>query len=232
MRFYLTGLGKDEFIFGYPFLAAFNPRINWTMARMTEGQVEVETLGFRMAQQQVRKIQRAALKTCGKPSNGQVLYLRKTTTAQIWAQREREKNKGKESGEGIPFEYTRHWRVFDEELAQRFPPKREEDLQIEFLPNAPTSINCKVYPLSRKEMDILRTFLDEERKKGYITEGSSTYTVPVFFVGKKDSDELRPVMDYRELNKWTRRDNNPLPNIKTILENLRGGELFSKFDIR
>ena len=39
-------------------------------------------------------------------------------------------------------------------------------------------------------------------------------------------------MDYRELNKWTKRDNNLLPNIKIILENLRGGELFSKFDLR
>ena len=36
----------------------------------------------------------------------------------------------------------------------------------------------------------------------------------------------------QELNKWTKRDNNPLSNIKTILENLRGGELFSKFDLQ
>ena len=55
---------------------------------------------------------------------------------------------------------------------------------------------------------------------------------PVFFVGKKDSDELRPVMDYREINKWTKQDHNPLPNIRTALENLREGELYSKFDIR
>jgi hypothetical protein len=97
---------------------------------------------------------------------------------------------------------------------------------------APMSINCKVYPLMRKETNVLRAFLDEEKKKGYITEGSSPYTAPVFFVGKKDSDELRPVMDYREINKWTHRDNNPLPNIKMALENLQGGELFSKFDMR
>ena len=28
------------------------------------------------------------------------------------------------------------------------------------------------------------------------------------------------------------RDNNPLPNIRTALENLKGGELFSKFDLQ
>ena len=38
-------------------------------------------------------------------------------------------------------------------------------------------------------------------------------------------------MDYREVNKWTVRDNNPLPNIREALENLRNKTLFSKFDI-
>ena len=90
-------------------------------------------------------------------------------------------------------------------------------MAIELLPGAPTSINCKIYPLNSKETKILKEFLEEEEKKGYITPGSSPYTAPVFFVGKKDSQELRPVMDYRELNKWMKRDNNPLPNIKIIL---------------
>src|SRR6266566_2701737 len=39
-------------------------------------------------------------------------------------------------------------------------------------------------------------------------------------------------MDYREVNKWTVRNNNPLPNIREALERLQGKSLFSKFDIR
>ena len=39
-------------------------------------------------------------------------------------------------------------------------------------------------------------------------------------------------MDYRKINEWTVRDNNPLPNIREALENFRGKGLFSKFDIR
>jgi len=143
------------------------------------------------------------------------LYLRKTTTAQIWAQQEREK-KGIPVKEEVPTEYKQHWKVFSEELAQRFPPKRKEDLRIELLLNVPTSINCKVYPLSRKETEILKVFLEEEKKKGYIVEGGSEYTAPVFLVGKKDLEELRPVMDYREINKWTRKDNKPLPNYRGV----------------
>ena len=39
-------------------------------------------------------------------------------------------------------------------------------------------------------------------------------------------------MDYRILNKWTVRDNYPLPLITNIIEHLQGKTLFSKFDIR
>jgi hypothetical protein len=77
----------------------------------------------------------------------------------------------------------------------------------------------------------LRTFLAKEQEKGYIYLGSSPYTALVFFIGKKDSDEKRIIMDYRKLNKWTIRDNGPLPNIRTQLEKLQGKEIFSKMDI-
>jgi hypothetical protein len=39
-------------------------------------------------------------------------------------------------------------------------------------------------------------------------------------------------MDYRQVNKYTIRDNDTMLNIHTILELLTGKELFSKFNIR
>ena len=51
---------------------------------------------------------------------------------------------------------------------------------------------------------------------------------PVFFVRKKDLEELRPVMDYQELNQWMQRDNNPLLNIRTVLKNLQEGDDINK----
>jgi len=108
-----------------------------------------------------------------------------------------------ETGRDIPREYRRHWRIFDETLAEQYPPQRSEDLRIKLHEGVPKTINCKVYPLNRQETDILQAFLAEEERKGYIVPGNLPYTTPVFFVGKKDSKELRPVMDYREINKWT-----------------------------
>ena len=230
MKFFLTNLGNDRFILGYPFLKEFNPKIDWEKAQLLDRKFEIKTMGFRQAQEKVQRFQNAAIQKCGKPMEGLALYLRKTTISQKMAQ---EGRKAKEPDKiELPKEYQKHWRVFSESRAQRFPPEREENMVIKLLPNAPTSINCKVYPLNRKETDILRKFLAEEEEKGYIKQGSSPYTALVFFVGKKDSEELRPVMDYHELNKWTERDNNPLPNIRTALENLQEGELYSKFDLR
>ena len=230
MKFYLTSISKERFILGYPFLETFNPEIDWKNGNIG-GQVEIETLSFRKAQNRVRRIQKQALEKYGRPPRGQALYIRKVTKSQQWAQEAR-KDKKTEKDVKLPNRYMRYKDVFDEKKAEQFPPIQEEDMKIEFKPGAPAVINCKVYPLNKKEMDVLREFLNEEERKGYIRAGSSQYMSPVFFVGKKDSQELRPVMDYREVNKWTIRDNNPLPNINTALENLQGGKLFSKFDLR
>ena len=131
----------------------------------------------------------------------------------------------------MPKHYHEFAQVFNEKLAKQFPLKQQEDLRIELLPSAPTSINCKTYPLTSKETEILKEFLKEEQHKGYICMGSSPYMAPLFFVGKKDTDKLCPVMDYQQLNKWTKQDHNPLPNMRMALENLGNGKLFLKFDI-
>ena len=121
--------------------------------------------------------------------------------------------------------------MFSEIELLRFPPKREEDMTIPLKEGSPDVINCKIYPLTREERGLLEKFLAKELELGRIKEGPSPYTSPVYFINKKDSEEKRIIMDYREVNKWTVHDNNPLPNIREALENLRNKTLFSKFDI-
>ena len=132
----------------------------------------------------------------------------------------------------IPKEYQQHVKVFSEMESLRFPPKQEEDITIPLKANAPDVINCKVCPLTREERGLLEKFLAKELELGRIKEGPSPYMSPVYFINKKDSEEKRIIMDYREVNKWTVRDNNPLPNIREALKNLRNKTLFLKFDIR
>jgi hypothetical protein len=122
--------------------------------------------------------------------------------------------------------------VFSEIEAERLPPTREEDMRITLKENAPQQLDCKVYPLSKKEMEVLRETLDKDLVKGYIRHGTSAYVSPIFFIPKKDASELRMVIDYRKLNEITKKDFYPLPNLRTELEKLSKHRLFSKFDVR
>ena len=116
---------------------------------------------------------------------------------------------GSKPEEIIPSEYLRHQKIFSEQASQRFPPSREWDHAIDLLPNAPSSIHCKVYPMPRHEGDTLDKFLQEQRESNYIRPSKSPYAAPLFFVGKKDGD-LQPVQDYRTLNSYTVKNNHPV----------------------
>ena len=83
----------------------------------------------------------------------------------------------------------------------------------------------------RKKWKQQKKFIDEHVKKGYIMESNSPYASPFFFQAKK-MGKLRSIMDYRVLNSLTVRDTYPLPLINTILDQLQGKSLFTKFDIR
>jgi hypothetical protein len=76
-------------------------------------------------------------------------------------------------------------------------------------------IKCKTYLLTRPEMEAAKKFLDENQAMGYIEPTNSPYSSPFFFIKKKDGT-LRPVQDYREINKWTICDIYPIPQITHI----------------
>jgi hypothetical protein len=93
-------------------------------------------------------------------------------------------------------------------------------------------LDCITYPLSRKETKVLKEAIEEDLKKGFIKHGTSSFVLPVFFIPKKDGDELRMVINYHQLNNITKKDFYPLPNLRVELEKLSHHKLFSKFDVR
>ena len=75
-------------------------------------------------------------------------------------------------------------------------------------------LDCRTYPLSDKERKVLYDELDKDITKGFIKHGTSFYVSPVFFVPKKDGEELRMVIDYWKLNDITKKDFYPLPDLR------------------
>jgi hypothetical protein len=93
---------------------------------------------------------------------------------------------------GIPTEYQHHHKVFSDKQATHFPPSRPEDHAIKLVPGAPETINCKVYPLTLAEQEVMKMFLEENKQLGYIKKVDSLWSSPWFFIKKKDGT-LRPV---------------------------------------
>jgi hypothetical protein len=105
--------------------------------------------------------------------------------------------KYKDVDNSIPKEFQKYQEIFSEEASKRFPPDRHPNYQIKFTEDAPLHLNCKVYPLTKKETETLKKYLAEELDKGFIEPSSSPFTSPIFFRDKKDSDEKRLIIDYQ-----------------------------------
>jgi len=246
LPFYIINMGTDNMILGYTFLAATNPRIDWKN-RMFHGHVTVSTqdahLWTRTRQQcnldnitiaEQNDNESPDLDFIPKNQRGYITlppYMaRRTTMATQLAVKAMDKN-ARTWQEQVPVQYHKFGKVFSEEEAQRFPQDRPWNHAIDLLPEAPNTLDCKIYPLAPGEQEALDKFLKEHLDKGYIRPSKSPYASPFFFIKKKDG-KLRPVQDYRALNKWTVRNKYPLPLIKELIVNLVHKKWFTKFDIR
>ena len=178
-NFYLTDLGKDRLILGFPFLHKFNPQVNWRKGVLKEGTVTIQSAMLKHVNKITSQLQLKALKQLGAPKEGEALYLRKVNIAQQMAKNYQAKH-GKEDNT-IPKEFQKYQEVFSEEASKKFPPDRNPNYQIEFTEEAPSHLNCKVYPLTLKETEALKKYIAEELDKGFIEPSSSPFTSPVFF---------------------------------------------------
>ncbi|GKD88966.1 putative reverse transcriptase domain-containing protein, partial [Tanacetum coccineum] len=77
------------------------------------------------------------------------------------------------------------------------------------------------YRLAPSEMQELSAQLQERSNKGFIRPSSPPWEAPVLFVKKKDGS-FQMCIDYRELNKLTVKNRNPLPRINDLFDQLEG----------
>ena len=73
--------------------------------------------------------------------------------------------------------------------------------------------------MSTEELVIVKSYLKENLKKGFIKASSSPFASPVLFVKKADRS-LRFCVNYRKLNVLTKKDRYPLPLINETLAQL------------
>ena len=66
--------------------------------------------------------------------------------------------------------------------------------------------------------------------KGWIKESFSPFAAPVLFA-RKANGGLRLCIDYKNLNKYTKKVNYPLPHIDVLLDIIAGAKVYTALDL-
>ncbi|KAK9395798.1 hypothetical protein NXF25_019159 [Crotalus adamanteus] len=135
-----------------------------------------------------------------------------------------------ESKRLFPVEYEDLKDVFSERECDALPPHRSTDCAIDIIPGAKLP-KPRMYPMSPKELEELRRYIDKNLGCGFIQPARSRIAAPVIFQGKKDGG-LRLCMDFRGLNAVCTENMYPLPLLKDMLTHLSQGRVFTKLDLR
>ena len=208
VRAYVTNLGNwERLILGMLWMAEHNPIINWR-SRML--------IGWDLSPSDMNKKHPKALKS-------EFPTVQKTTILT-----ELEAKIVKEAVSLLD-QYKRYEVVFSETDI----PLPEHHGRLDHEIKLTESFKLKkgsIYPLSANEKQELDVFLDENIACGKIRPLVSPQAAPVFFVAKKDGKK-RLIQDYRYLNSYTVVDSYPLPDIKTLLDDLASSSYFTKFDV-
>jgi hypothetical protein len=135
--FYVTNIGENDIILGYPFLKAANPKISWKKGTM-EGTMIL--LAVKSHQEQLI-------------GNMQPIWLAKTTTATQLAMEAASSNK-REWHNFVSSQYHKFKKAFLESALEQFPERKKWDHTIDLKDDTSTSLDCRVYPLSQEEKKV------------------------------------------------------------------------------
>ena len=119
--------------------------------------------------------------------------------------------------------------VFPSTLPKGCPPKRDIVYEMHTEPGV-EPVNRPPHRLSLAGQDEMEEQVKGLLAQGFIRPSNSPYGAPILFVTQKDG-RWRMCIDYRALNKQTRKDVFPLPQIDSLLEHLGQACVFSKSDL-
>ncbi|GFU20057.1 retrovirus-related Pol polyprotein from transposon 17.6 [Trichonephila clavipes] len=102
----------------------------------------------------------------------------------------------------------------------------EHDIELD----SERAIVAKPYRMSPRQIEILKSEVNKMLELKIIEPGESDFTSPLILV-EAQGKEARPCIDYRRLNKVTRTQFFPLPNIEELLEKVSAAKYISILDL-
>ncbi len=146
LRYFLSDLGENKVILGYPWFAATQPKIDWAQGWISHDQLPIilrspDATKAQFLPRQMRPTSHTIV--------GHVEIAPSTT---------------KLPTSFIPLQYRKHARMFDDQESKKFPPKRSWDHAIKLKPGALATLISRNIQLSQLELEELQKFLEEHTK--------------------------------------------------------------------
>ncbi len=123
LQYFLTDLGENQVILGYPWFTSAQPKINWAKGWINYMQLPI-----------VLQSDDADKTIFATHIKGRRVIIRRTQV-----------------DKRVPHQYRAFMDVFSNEESKRYPPKRPWDHRIELKLGAPTTLISKTIPLSTTE---------------------------------------------------------------------------------
>lgn len=207
-QFRAIEMKEQRIILGMPWLKQVNPNINWRTQQVELPKHDICVLS--QADFEAEAV-------------GEICF----TYDKVLQEIQRRKDKPIK----LPPAYNEFADVFAEEAGQILPPHREHlDHAVDLIPGTTPPFG-PLYNLSEYELEVLREYIEQNLKSGFISRSKSPAGAPILFVKKKDGS-LRLCVDYRGLNAISVKDKYPIPLVSEILQRLRKAKVFTKLDLR
>ncbi|EEB95801.1 hypothetical protein MPER_05174, partial [Moniliophthora perniciosa FA553] len=120
--------------------------------------------------------------------------------------------------------------VFNPQEFEKLPEHRSWDIDIE-LEEGTSPPFGPMYKLTPQEKEAVAEYVHTNLKRGHIRPSKSSAGAPVLFTRKK-TGEIRLCVDFRGLNRITKKNRFPLPLVDDLLDSVQGCNYFTVIDLK
>ena len=131
----------------------------------------------------------------------------------------------------IPKEYHKFFNVFSKEAFDTLSSHSKYDYQIRLLESYKDHGNSPFSKISEPKLQFVKKFLEEHLKKSFI-EASNVPCSSRIMLAAKPGRGIRFCVDYKRLNKLTKKDAYSILLIEETLAQLKNVKVFTKIDIQ